>query len=251
MDNRLYAIREFHDVIFTAGYDLKIGDTVIPEGDIIMSFSDVPKVNIREARTKVDAVGGYGNRSRVSWDETKGLFIDFSQGTVSLQHLAFLANSELQNEDGYLVPELEPLYSDDYGTIELKYKPNGLVTIYHSDNEKQRIETSDSTISGLQPQTFYNVHYHRLDKNTPTLKIGNRWITGYMRMTAKAKMKDDRDGSIRTMVIDLPKVQLLSELNMMLGSGNDAMSANFSIVAHPVGNRNDTNVGRLVFLGGE
>lgn len=251
MDNRMYGIREFYDVIFTADYDIKMGDKTIPAGDILMAFPEVPKVQLQELRSKIDAEGGQGNRSRVSWDETRGLLINFSQGIVSKRQMAFLANSKPQAIEEILVPELEALYSDEFGIATLKHTPVQSVIAYSEDKEKEIFIVENRTVEGLEPNTYYNFHYNRQVNDVSTLKIGNRWITGYLHMTAKAKMKDKQTGKIQTLFIDLPKVQLLSDLNVMLGSSNDVASMNFSMIAHPVGSRNETNVGRFIFLGGE
>lgn len=251
MDNQIYAIREFYDVIFTAGYDLKMGDTIIPEGDIILSFSEIPSISMQEIRDRADAVGGYGNRSRVSWDETRGLAIDFRQGNLSMRHLAFLSNSELKRQDEVLVPELEAKYADDYGIINLKYHPVGELKLYSESSETESFALEGNTLNNLTPSGYYNIFYERKEKGVPYFTIGERWIKGYMRMTAKAKMKDDQTGRIKTLFIDLPKVQLTSELNMLSGSSESVMMGNFSVVAHPVGDRHQTGVGKFIFLGSE
>ena len=247
----MYGIREFYDVIFTADYDIKMGNKTIPAGEILMAFPEVPKVQLQEIRSKVDAEGGQGNRARVSWDETRGMLINFSQGVASKRQIAFLANSKPQETEEVLVPELEALYSDDFGIVTLKHTPVQSVTVYGEDNEKEIFIAENRTVNGLEPNTYYNFHYQRKVSEASSVKIGNRWITGYLHMTAKAKMKDKQTGKIETLLIDLPKVQLLSDLNVMLGSGNDVASLNFSMIAHPVGKRNETNVGRFIFLGGE
>lgn len=247
----MYGIREFYDVIFTADYDIKMGDKIVPAGDILMAFPEVPKVQLQEVRSKIDAEGGQGNRSRVSWDETRGMLINFSQGVISKQQIAFLANSKPQATKEVLVPELEALYSDDFGTVTLKHTPVQSVIVYGEDNEKEIFTSENRTLEGLEPNTYYNFHYQRKVEKASAIKVGNRWIKGYLHMTAKAKMKDKQTGKIQTLFIDLPKVQLLSDLNIMLGSSNDVASLNFSMIAHPVGSRNETNVGRFVFLGGE
>ena len=190
MDNRMYGIREFYDVIFTADYDIKMGDKTIPAGDILMAFPEVPKVQLQEIRSKIDAEGGQGNRSRVSWDETRGMLINFSQGVISKQQIAFLANSKPQAAEEAFVPELEALYSDDFGTVTLKYTPVQSVIVYSEDNEKEIFVAENRTIEGLEPNTYYNFHYERKVVEANAIKVGNRWIKGYLHKIGRASCRE-------------------------------------------------------------
>ena len=64
----------------------------IEEGEVIASFDDIQIGGLDELRRIVTARGGYGNPGWVTWDTTKELNLNFSQGTFSKKQLQILLN---------------------------------------------------------------------------------------------------------------------------------------------------------------
>lgn len=67
-----------------------------------------------------------------------------------------------------------------------------------------------------------------------TLNIGERLWNGFLRLTAKMSVKGEREGEIRTGIIEIPKLKLNSSLNISLGKDySDSTVSDFYFIGYP------------------
>ena len=94
MEN-LMGMKELYDVVLKATYPIEMGKRVIEEGEVILAFDKIQIAGLNEVKNYVAAQGGFDNRELVTWETTKELPLNFSQGVFSKNQLALLSNSKL------------------------------------------------------------------------------------------------------------------------------------------------------------
>jgi hypothetical protein len=129
--------------------------------------------------------------------------------------------------------------------------PNGKVFFYDADTgnriepkfiEKGKYDFGKEYYSVVADYTF---HYNA---NSSVVKIGRQLTNGFLSLEARTKVKLDETGTIRTGIIKIPKLKLMSELSMRLGEQSSPITGTFMATALPVGERGNTEVMDIIFL---
>ena len=256
MDNEMFSFKEFENVRLKATYNIEIGNRIIEPGETIVKFDKIQIAGLNEMVSRVAARGGYGNRARVFWENTKEHRINFAQGVFSKEQLALLSNSRLitiGNNLSVAITEREILESDENGIITLARMPCATSPIFvykKDDGEKitnfttdgQEISITDPFVDVIVDYTFdYN-------NGAKDILIGRKFLNGFLELEGRTKIKDDTTGSVITGIIRVPHFKLMSDLSITLGTRASPIVANFYGVGVPVGSRDVTYVSDFCFL---
>ena len=254
----LYGIKELYDLSIRAVNEEKIQDKIFKPNEILLHLDTVQIGVLTESVNRRYAQGGYNNKRLVTWENTPEIRFNFTKGVVSKIGLALLANSRLiQNVESLVnIPFNEEVESNENGEIQLKYIPldNKTLFIYNNDTgeliEDYTIEENKIIINDKFLNTIVNYEFNYKNKSQ-TLLVGSKLITGYVSLDAKTRLKDDTDGHIKTGIIRIPRVKLMSDLSISLGEKAHPMVSNFSVTGHPVGVRGNEYVCEIIFLDNE
>lgn len=250
----LYGMKELYDVVLKATYPMEIDNRKIEEGEIILAFDNIQIGGLNEIKHRVSATGGFDNRPLVSWETTKELPLNFSQGIFSMNHLALISNSKLitlePNENFITITKREELESSEEGKIILQQVPVGKIFVYDKETgEKLDFKLSGKEITINKPyMNVYITYLYNYLNGGKVISIGNRLIKGYLRLEAKTRLKEDIYGRTVTGIFEIPKLKLMSDLSVMLGRQSDPAIVNFSASGIPVGNRGTSYVCNLYSL---
>lgn len=67
-----------------------------------------------------------------------------------------------------------------------------------------------------------------------TIEVGNRLLNGFLRLTGKMSVKDEKSGEVTTAILEMPKIKLSSSLSMRLGKNYEQSSvSDFFFVGYP------------------
>lgn len=67
-----------------------------------------------------------------------------------------------------------------------------------------------------------------------TIEVGNRLLNGFLRLTGKMSLKDEKSGEVTTAILEMPKIKLSSSLSMRLGKNYEQSSvSDFFFVGYP------------------
>ena len=141
------------------------------------------------------------------------------------------------NEKGYIVldpaPEKDLFIYDYYTGEKLKnYSNEGNGNIYIGKPYRD-------------VKVDYMYQYRNPEK---VVRIGTELIQGYLTLTGKTKYQEDVTGDIKTGIIEIPKLKLLSNLSISLGSNARPIVGEFYGIAVPVGTRGNSHVMDLRLL---
>lgn len=249
-----FSMKELYDVSLKTTYPMKIGNRTIDVGEKVAVFDKIQLANFNEIKNYKTANGGYDNRARVFWEDTKEIRFNFTQGIFSKEQMVLMLNSKLidykEKKDIYLISKREFLESDENGEVELQQAPFNLFIYIAETFEKIDYELiSKNKIKIAKPYINLIVDYqYEYNNNVEQLIIGTQLTEGYLELEGKTRYKDDITGHTHTGIIKIPKLKLMSNLSMRLGEGAHPVVGNFSAIGVPVGAKGNKIVMEMFFL---
>lgn len=251
----LFSFKELYNCVLKSTYSMNVGKREIEPGEVLCSFDHIQLANFKEVVSAVSASGGYGNQARVTWENVKGINLSFSQGIFSKEQLALLSNSSLvvpTDEDPLSISYREKLESDEEGKFTLRYEPHEKIFIYDYLTGKKITDYEKIDIKIFRIKASYKdivVDYEYIyDKVVEQLKIGMPLTGGFLSLEARTKIQEDETGIIRSGILKVPKLKLISDLTITLGKSSSPTVATFKAIGHPSGTRGRERVMELVFL---
>lgn len=251
----LFSFKELYNCILKSTYSMNVGSREIEPGEVLCSFDHIQLANFKEVVSSVSASGGYGNQARITWENVKGINLTFSQGIFSKEQLALLSNSSLitsTDEDPFLVSYREELETNEEGIFEIKHTPNGKLFIYDCETGKKIKDSEQVSETQFKITEAYKdivVDYEYIyDKTVEQLKIGLPLTGGFLSLEARTKIQEDTTGIIRSGILKVPKLKLVSDLTITLGKSSAPTIATFKAVGHPSGVKGRERVMELTFL---
>lgn len=254
MENE-FSMKELYDVFLKTTSPIEIAGKRFDAGETICVFDKVQISNFNEIKTRVTAHGGYGDRDKVFWEDTKGIDITLSQGIFNSLQFALLCNANMiyqkQNEK-ILVPKREEQESNELGNIIFSEIPVGVFFIYNKKTGEKITDyevVDEKNVLIKTPYTSVILDYkYSYSGGAKILTVGQRLIEGFLRLEGKTRVKDDISGKVRTGIIEIPKLKLMSDLSMRLGKNANPVVANFSFKALPCGEKQAARAMSLYFL---
>lgn len=249
-----FSLQELYDVLLKPTYIMEVNGRKFTPTEVVVAFDKIQISNFDEIVKVTTAHGGYGDFDQVWWETPKEIDINFTQGIFSEKQLAILTNSRLatyEEDSEMLLTQRERLQSDENGQIELRVAPIDFFYLYDSDGEpvKDFKTIDEKTIGGLKIGSDYVADYGYLyNSGYSTLTIGSQLTNGYFSLQAKTRVKDDITGKVRTGVLIIPKLKLMSGLSMRLGKDANPIVGQLHAVALPVGLRKNETIMQMVFL---
>ena len=253
MDYTRFGFKELYDVQLKATYPMEIGNRRISVGEPIAIFDSIQMSTFNPQTDTASAKGGYQNSSQVFWENTPYVDFTFTQGIFSTTHLALLANAVMETIATNIVPKIEDLETNEFSKVTLKETPlldnfyiydsiTGLKIIDYT------IEDKEVTLSDLAYHSIKIVYYFNYLDNSIKLSIGDRLITGFLELSGKTRLRDDKTGHESTGIIVMPKIQLMSDLSIRLGRDASPMQGNFLARGYPTGPKGRTRIADLILL---
>jgi hypothetical protein len=253
-----FGIKELYDVALRATYPITIGEREFLENEAILRFEKIQIAPINEQKVRSYARGGKENMRLIDWETTNSVDFSFSEGVISKIGLALLSNSVLEkHSEPITTPMVQNLESNQDGIVKLRYEPikNGTLFIYDKNTSKKitNYEINGNTIDIKRPYCDVIVDYtFYYNEPQEIYSIGSRLFDGYLKLDAKIRLRDDEDGHIKTVLLEIPKVKLMSSLNLRLG--RDISSPHvyrFILSGFPVRENGERYVCKMAVLGSE
>lgn len=253
MEN-LMGMKELYDVVLKATYPIEMGGRTIEEGEIILAFDNIQIAGLNEIKDYTSAKGGFDNRELITWETTREIPLNFSQGVFSKSHLALLSNSKLfelePNNSSILITNRENLESDENGKIKLKQVPVGKTFVYNKETGEKLEHTlsgQEITISEPYVETYITYESEYVNGGS-VIKMGNKLFRGYLKLQAKTRLKEDTNGRTVTGIFEIPRLKLMSDLSIRLGRNVDPATVTFRAAGVPTGARGASHACNLYFL---
>ena len=255
-NNNEFGLKELYDLTLKATYPIEIAGRKFETGEVVARFDKIQIANFKEITSRFSANGGFDNRPHVIWEDTKEIQLNFTQGIFSTIQFALLNNAQLI-ESSESKPTLLSAHflgeSDEKGQVVVKKKEISNVFVYNAKTYEKIIPIATNLEEGIITisQKFQNViidfDYNYYEKTTSCI-LGRKLVQGYLQLEGKSRVKDDITGKTRTAILRIPRLKLVSDLYMRLGREATPVTANFSAIGFPVGERGSKKVMELLFL---
>ena len=246
--------KELYSVSLKATYPIEMGGCTVEPGETIAHFDKIQIANFQEIKSFASANGGFDNRGHVFWESTKEIRINFTQGIFSKTQLALMSNSSLINSEGdELIPinARESYESDAEGKIILKHTPRESVCVYDLNTGKKLTNlTRDNNVIYLDEpyKTVIIDYWYDYNNGFSIMCVGKPLINGYVSLVGKMRVKDDEAGKVTTGIIQIPKLKLMSDLSIRVGSDAIPQVGRLDAIAVPEGARGQTKIMEVIFL---
>jgi hypothetical protein len=165
-----------------------------------------------------------------------------------------MTNAALAINEGTSIVEIncrEVVESNEQGTAQLKHPAAQPIFVYDNTTGEKLTgwQVNGNTLALDQAYKEVLVDYYYEYKNGyELLSFGNALTNGYLSLEGKTRVKDDITGQVKTGIIKIPKLKLLSNLSMRLGNDGIPLVGRLDAVAVPTGNRGSKKVMELLFL---
>lgn len=252
-----FGIRELYDVVLKTNWPIDIEGQKLEVGETVAAFDKIQVSTIEELKTRTTADGGYDNRTWVVWEETKQVDLVLVQGIFSKTQFALMSNSKLlkeEKEEPFLLNKREILESSEEGIITLSQTPIGNFFCYDYDTGGKIIpyQISDNEFQVGKP--YRNIlfdYYYNYEGGRARLVVGRRLTQGFLTLEGKTRVQDDITGQIKSGIIKIPRLKLMSDLSMRLGKDVSPMVNTLRAAAFPMGDKGNKIVIELYFLDDE
>ena len=248
-----FGVKELYDVSFRLNYPDRIFGKDYEKNEIILRFDKINMAFLNEYKVRTAARGGYLNKTQVYWDETRAMHINFTNGVTNKEMLSTLTNNRLIPKDSVNVPITEKI--DIIGIEKYKLKfPINLQEPYFLYREGIKLNKTDYHFEDnylyINDNNFNDIilDYYTLKENSKTLRIGQNFIGGFLKMEGKTRLKDDIDGQEKTGIITIPKLRIVSDLSIRLGKYESPNIYNFNIEGQPTEGRYGAYICDIQFL---
>ena len=249
-----FGMKELYDVSLKTTYSIEMEGRIIEPGETIAVFDKIQIGNFEERKNFISANGGFDNRAHVWWEETQDVKLRLSQGIFSKSMLALMSNASLvtsNSDEPVLINRRERVETDESGIATIKHAPAASVFVYDA-NTAQKITNYD--ISGNQiiiPTPYLDIivdYWYQYQNKATIMTVGRPLTNGYLSLTGKTRVKDEVTGQVKTGIINIPKLKLMSDLSMRLGDNATPIVGQLDALAIPVGNRGNKKVMEILFL---
>ena len=249
-----FSFKDFENVVIKATYDIENGSRTFQEGEVIAKFDRIQIAGMNEIKQYITAHGGYGDRNLVYWETTKELNLTFSQGVFSKDQFSLMANSKLvniENEEGIELTEVENIETDENKHATLKHVPYKECFVYDKASGAKIAYTLDENVLTTDAvfQELVVSYVYLYMSGGKVCRIGQRLINGFVSLEGRTRVKDDQTGKVVTGIIKIPKLKLMSDLSIRLGTQASPIVGTFKAVGLPVGSRASSYVSEFYFLG--
>lgn len=284
-------IKELYDVSLRLNAPVEIGDKKYDINETILTLKTAEIAQVNETKTNVAARGGYNNPVLVNWEIDKEMTFAITHGVLTPTSWAIVSNSKLKEPDKksvQLFEELECHEDDNYCWIDLKYCPNQTEQLGAQPNPNLEPmpmgRRPELLLKPLPPSRTkwifcydsetgkkihdFEIYYNRIffkesyrkvmidytfdyEDKIKVIEVGNRLFKGFLRLSGKMSVKDQKTGSVSTAILEMPKIKLSSSLAIKAGKSYEhSVVSDFFFTGYPDESRprGEQSVAYITFL---
>lgn len=249
MIDSYFGTKELYEVALKANTPMTFGSRRIEKGEPVLYFEKVNMAMLNEQNRPIMARGGWGNMPHVIWEDRSEMTFTLTEGVMSavgmgiLTSASVLTKEQARNGNLYLPKKEGPfsldVFSKNYTLSRVPAKEKQIFCYeYAYDVIQKRVdfELQDNVLSiknGDINKEYLIDYYFRYGEEALCYLIEKERFNGTFLLEAKFYTKDENDGINVTNVITMPKVRVVSDINLRLGERADPTVSVFNIIAMP------------------
>lgn len=267
MIDQYFGVKELYEVVLRAKTPMTFGTRYIEENEPVLYFENISMSTLSERNQPIMARGGWANMPRVIWEDRSEVQFTFSEGVMSSISMGILLSSQVVSptqekklfvskregpkpidEDTYLLPiehwpvdyPLRKTFVFEYERgvaqkkvycekVEGQTDPFGVeipsLRLFEDKEHKIPIEDID--------KKFLVDYYYQYNNEALIYNIQKERFNGLFTLEGKFYSKDENKGYNYTNLMYMPKVRVVSDINLRLGERADPSVSVFNIIGLP------------------
>ena len=270
MLDQYFGHKELYEVTLRAKVPMKFGNRYIEEGEPVLYFDNVNMSTLSETNKAIFARGGWANLPRVTWEDRSEVVFQMTEGVMSAVGMGILLSANVvgeSKEKPLQIPKREGPFEITELTIDgqqeqgfyISHKPIGypehkiFIMEYTRRSPQQKVYgklIERQTPLGIQyfisvyqdkelkipvelNKEFVVDYYYEYGEEALIYSIQKERFNGLFTLDAKFYSKDENEGMNYTNVLYMPKVRVVSNINLRLGERADPTVSTFNIIGLP------------------
>ena len=266
MMDQYFGVKELYEVVLRAKAPMQFGSRFLEEGEPVLYFENITMSVLQQKTNAVMARGGWANLPRVIWEDRSEVQFVMQEGVMSSISLGVLLSAnvttQLDNEGPLLINKREgPFEIQEDARIFLEHwpveYPRRKTFIYEYERDVaqkkiygKRIEGLDDGFGVERPclelyqdkaleekadinKKYIVDYYYEYGNEALIYTIQKERFNGLFTLEGKFYSKDENEGKNYTNLIYMPKVRVVSDINLRLGERADPTMSVFNIIALP------------------
>ena len=266
MVDQYFGVKELYEVVLRAKVPMQFGSRFLEEGEPVLYFENITMSVLQQKTNAIMARGGWANLPRVIWEDRSEVQFVMQEGVMSSISLGVLLSAnvttQLDNEGPLLINKREgPFEIQEDARIFLEHwpveYPKRKTFIYEYERDVaqkkiygKRIEGLDDGFGVERPclelyqdkaleekadinKKYIVDYYYEYGNEALIYTIQKERFNGLFTLEGKFYSKDENEGKNYTNLIYMPKVRVVSDINLRLGERADPTMSVFNIIALP------------------
>ena len=270
MLDQYFGVKELYEVVLRAKVPMQFGSRYIEEGEPVLYFENISMAAISEKNAPIMARGGWSNLPQVIWEDRSEVSFYMAEGVMSSISMSILLSAnvtdEKHNDTPLLIPKREGpfeliekeidgvTYNVLYLTRQPIYYPQKKIFIfeYTRDVAQRKVygkqlniedplnriclavyEDKELTQNADINKEYLVDYYYEYGDEALIYTVQKERFNGLFTLEGKFYSKDENEGLNYTNLIYMPKVRVVSDINLRLGERADPAVSTFNIIGLP------------------
>ena len=266
MIDQYFGIKELSQACLRARDYMTFGKRKIEPGEPVLYFKHVNLSTLTQNSGVTMARGGWSNMPRVIWEDRSEVNFTLSEGVMSSLSMGILLSADVGEQHTsqplYAPMQEGPMELDNRHRIYLKHWPvaNAINKsfIFQFDRDAIQKKIYGKRITGIQDPFSNNDlpclelyedkeltepadidkkylidYYYAYEGESLEYSIRKERFNGLFTLEGKFYSKDENEGLSYTNLLRMPKVRVVSDINLRLGEGANPTVAVFDIIGVP------------------
>ena len=256
-------LKDLEHVVIKARDYITLGSRSYEPGEPILYFENIQIAVLSENTRLIAAQGGYLNQPRVVWEDRDNTTFQFSNGTLNQLSLNMLLEANMLHELNVFVPHKQIVEIDDSGKAWLSYPYEPTRKRFYKIFERENLQESitpikeevidNETLVSFNPQyagkTIVADYYFVPKSGAITYTMDRERKPNLYTLEATFYLKDENEGLLHTGILEMPKVYIMSNINLRMGERADPTVGTFRIMAMPDNlDNHEATICRITYL---
>ena len=267
MQDEYFGRKELYEVVLKAKTPMQFGTRYLEAAEPVMYFEKVQMAVLSEKNSPVFARGGWSNLPHVIWEDRSEVQFSLVEGVMNTAGTGILFSAKVtteKHEQPLIVPKREgpynlngnselylehwPVSVDKKKAFIYEYNRNVIQNKVYGERIYGRTDPFDETKEKpcikvyedkeltrvANPLNEYIVdYYYEYGGEALIYTIQKERFNGLFTLEGKYYAKDENDGMNYTNLIYMPKVRVVSDINLRLGERADPTVSTFNIIGLP------------------
>lgn len=267
MLDQYFGIKELYEVVLKAKEPMTFGERRLEAGEPVLYFENINFSTLSEQDAPIMARGGWANMPQVIWEDRSEVKFTLSEGVMSSISMGILLSADMTTtteSEPLLVPKREgPFKLDSEYCLDLQHWPveypekKTFIYVYERDvaqkkvygiknYDKKQVWDPDEIQPRLRifadkactedpdlTKQYIVDYYYEYNHQSLIYTINKERFHGVFTLEGKFYSKDENEGLNYTNLIYMPKVRIVSDINLRMGERADPSVGVFNIIGLP------------------